>query len=125
MTASLEPWLLLVSAILLDTLGSVLFKHGVNRLPDVRREGWRGCMEVLVGALGRKEIILGLAVYVLESVAWIATLSYLPLGLAFSLFSLNNVTILLASRLLLDERISRRRWLGVCIIIVGIVLVGA
>ena len=124
MIESLKPWLLLVTAICLDSLGSVLFKHGVNQLPEATRPGWRGHLDTVTGALGRKEIALGLAVYVLESITWLATLSYLDLGLAFALFSANNILILAASRVFLGETISRRRWLGVAIIILGILLVG-
>jgi len=124
LTATFEPWLLLITAILLDTAGSVLFKHGVNQLSPAQARGWRGHLESISGALRRKEIALGLFVYVLESIAWLATLSYLSLGVAFSLFSANNILILLASRAFLGERISRRRWFGVGLIVAGIILVG-
>ncbi|CAK0762133.1 undecaprenyl phosphate-alpha-L-ara4N flippase subunit ArnE [Gammaproteobacteria bacterium] len=121
--AAFEPWLLLLTAILLDTLGAVLFKHGVNQLPEAG-PGWRGHLQIMRAALTRREIVFGLLVYVFEGVAWLATLSSLALSVAFSVFSANNILILLSSAIFLKERVGRRRWLGVGLIMIGIILVG-
>jgi drug/metabolite transporter (DMT)-like permease len=45
------------------------------------------------------------------------------LSLAFSLDSMHHVFIALASRFFLKERVSRQRWLGLAVIMIGIVLV--
>ena len=121
---TVKPWILLVIALFLDTAGATLFKHGMNQLPQNEASGWRGHWRLITRALRRKEIALGVTVYVFESIAWLGVLSYAALSVAFPLFSANNILILLASYLFLGEPVGRARWLGVALIVMGIVLVG-
>ena len=70
-----------------------------------------------------KKIIVGLIMQILASVGWLAFISHVALSFAFSLSSINNVTILLASHFMLHERISPRQWCGVLFILCGIILI--
>jgi drug/metabolite transporter (DMT)-like permease len=121
---AIKPWILLVVALLLDTAGATLFKLGMNKLPPNEHAGLRDHLRLITQALRRKEIALGVAVYVFESIAWLGVLSYAALSVAFPLFSANNILILLASYFFLGERVGRARWLGAVLIVIGIVLVG-
>jgi drug/metabolite transporter (DMT)-like permease len=56
---------------------------------------------------------------------WLAFISHVPLSFAFPLSSINNVTILIASKFLLHEYISPRRWVGVLFIVGGIILISS
>ncbi|MBC7786240.1 MAG: EamA family transporter [Methylophilaceae bacterium] len=120
----LKPWILFVVAVLLDTLGTVLFKHGSNQLPQSNQLGWRGHAENILGALKRKEIALGVIVYIVEYIIWIGFLSTMTLSAAYPLSSVTIVLILLASWLFLGEKIGKNRWLGALLIISGMFLVG-
>ena len=120
----LNPWILFVVAVSLDTLGTVLFKHGSNQLPESKQLGWRGHTENILGALKRKEIALGVLVYIVEYIIWIGFLSTMPLSAAYPLSSVTIVMILLASWLFLGEKIGKNRWLGALLIISGMFLVG-
>ena len=121
---TIKPWILLVIALFLDTAGATLFKHGMNQLPQNEASGWRGHWWMIAHALRRKEIALGVTVYVFESIAWLGVLSYTALSVAFPLFSANNILILLTSYFFLGERVGRARWLGSALIVMGIFLVG-
>ena len=120
----LKPWILFVVAVSLDTFGTVLFKHGSNQLPESKQVGWRGHIENILGALQRKEIALGVLVYIVEYIIWISFLSTMPLSAAYPLSSVTIVMILLASWLFLGEKIGKNRWLGAVLIISGMFLVG-
>ncbi len=120
----LKPWILFVVAVSLDTFGTVLFKHGSNQLPESKQVGWRGHIENILGALKRKEIALGVLVYIVEYIIWISFLSTMPLSAAYPLSSVTIVMILLASWLFLGEKIGKNRWLGAVLIISGMFLVG-
>lgn len=120
----LKPWILFVTAVSLDTLGTVLFKHGSNQLPESKKIGWRGHVDNILGALKRKEITLGVLVYIVEYIIWIGFLSTMPLSTAYPLSSVTIVLILLASWLFLGEKIGKNRWLGAFLIIGGMFLVG-
>src|SRR5579875_2312611 len=66
---------------------------------------------------------VGVLVYVLEFVLWFSALSRAQLSFAFPFAALTYVGVVLASRLVLRERISLRRWVGIGTIVLGVALV--
>ncbi len=121
---TLKPWLLLTFSVLLDSAGTVLFKHGTNQLTATSKTGWRGHLDSVVSALKRREIALGVLLYIAEYIVWLAFLSTTLLSIAFPLSSLNVILIMVASTIFLGEKVGMRRWLGAALIIGGIFLVG-
>lgn len=119
-----KPWLLFIVAVLLDTLGTTLFKHGTNQLKESTKAGWQGHFDNILAALKRKEITAGIIIYTIEYVVWIGFISTTPLSIAYPLSSVTIVLILLASTFFLGERVSKNRWLGGMLIIAGMCLVG-
>ena len=119
-----KPWLLFIVAVLLDTLGTTLFKHGTNQLKPSNKAGWHGHFDNILAALKRKEITAGVTVYIVEYIVWIGFLSTTPLSIAYPLSSVTIVLILLASTFFLGEKVSKNRWLGGLLIITGMCLVG-
>lgn len=69
-------------------------------------------------------IWFGIAAYVVMIVLWLAFLSMVPLSVAVLLGSLNIFCVMLGGRFLFHEEITRRRLAAVCLIAVGVVLVG-
>jgi drug/metabolite transporter (DMT)-like permease len=124
MLLSLKSVSLFCISMLLYTLGNILFKKGMNRFMTPTQTGWRGHWAGVKQVLSSKLIMLGLLVFVLEAIVWLAFLSITPLNIAAPLSSANNIFILIASAWFLKERISRKRWLGVTLIITGILFVG-
>lgn len=120
----LKPWLLLAIALILDTMGTVLFKHGTNQLESEPQHGLRGHWQNILNAVKRKEIALGLFIYMIEYVVWVAYISTTPLNIAFSLSSLNIILVMLASHFILGEQVTKRRYFGASLILVGVLLVG-
>lgn len=117
--------LLFTLAVSLDTFAAVLFKHGSNQLPESNKLGWQGHLENVLGAIKRKEITLGVLIYIVEYIVWIGFLSTMPLSMAYPLSSVTVVMILLASKLCLGEQVGKYRWLGAALIIGGMFLVGS
>ena len=116
--------ILFMSAITLEVMATVLFKKGTSRLANSIREGWLSHIDNIINALRTKEIALGIFLYAIEYVLWIAFLASVDISKAFPLSSVQIVLILLASRIILKEHINHYRWLGATLIIVGIYLVG-
>ncbi len=52
-------------------------------------------------------------------------LRFLDVGTAYTISSLNLISVTLMSRCLLREKITRMRWIGVCLIVIGVSLVAA
>ena len=116
--------MLFMSAITLEVMATVLFKQGTSRLANSIRQGWLSHIDNIMNALRTKEIALGIFLYAIEYVFWIAFLVSVDISKAFPLSSVQIVLILLASRIILKEHINQYRWLGATLIIVGIYLVG-
>ena len=116
--------MLFMSAITLEVMATVLFKQGTSRLSNSIRQGWLSHIDNIMNALRTKEIALGILLYAIEYVLWIAFLASVDISKAFPLSSVQIVLILLASRIILKEHINQYRWLGATLIIVGIYLVG-
>jgi len=70
-------------------------------------------------------ISLGIAILLVEKAIYSEALLFLDVGAAFAISSLNLISITFMSRFLLRERVSRTRWIGVCLIFVGVGLVAA
>jgi undecaprenyl phosphate-alpha-L-ara4N flippase subunit ArnE len=124
MLLSLKSVSLFCISMVFYTLGNILFKKGMNSFLTSSHTGWRGHWAGVKQVLTSKLIMLGLVIFVLEAIVWLAFLSITPLNIAAPLSSANNIFILLASAWFLKERISRKRWLGVALIITGILFVG-
>lgn len=112
-------FIVLVGTIACDIVGQLCFKAGLDGVSggDANRPVW---LKVATTPL----IWLGVVTYAVEIGAWLFVLSRLPLSLAFPLASFSYCGIALASRFILKEPVSRRRWLGTALIAVGVAIVG-
>ena len=68
-------------------------------------------------------VMLGLVFYAAGALAWIAVLARLDLSVAYPFLALNFVLVTLSGRFLLGETVPPLRWLGILVIIAGILLV--
>jgi drug/metabolite transporter (DMT)-like permease len=118
MTATLVTLLLLLGSVACDVTGQVCFKLGVGH-----EAVGAGAPSLVYKLFHSPWIALGVAVYAVEFVLWFAALSRTQLSVAFPFTALGYVGVVLASRYVLKERISLRRWAGIGTIVVGVVLV--
>ena len=125
MLLSVKALILFAIAMAFDTAGNLLLKLGMNGFAVSRLAGWSGHWSNVKQAIASKILILGALSMVCEAIVWFAFLSITPLNVAGPMASANNVFILLASSWLLKERVSPKRWLGVGLIITGMLFVGS
>ena len=118
MTSTLAIVLLLLGSVVCDVSGQVCFKLGVGHETADEQ-----APSLVYKVLHSPWIALGVAVYAVEFVLWFSVLSRAQLSLAFPVMALSYVGVVLASRFILNERISMRRWAGIATIIAGVVLV--
>jgi drug/metabolite transporter (DMT)-like permease len=100
--------LLVVICALLEGVAQVFLKKSV--LGGVRWLLWISC---------------GVVMLLAEKVIYSQALLFLEVGAAFAISSLNLISITFMSRFLLREKVTRTRWIGVCLIFVGVALVAA
>jgi drug/metabolite transporter (DMT)-like permease len=100
--------LLVVVCALLEGVAQVFLKKSV--LGAVRWYVW---------------ISFGIAILLIEKVIYSQALLFLDVGAAYAIGSLNLISVTLISRCLLREKVTRMRWIGVCLIFIGVSLVAA
>jgi drug/metabolite transporter (DMT)-like permease len=106
-------------AVLFEALGQLSFKVGAesasaqNNTLGLLRSVWR-----------QRAVVLGVAFFAVEAVLWTTALRLLDVSLAFPAGSLCFVFVVVLSRLWLHEQISYERWIGVSLILGGVVLIG-
>jgi len=114
-TSIVAVWLLAVG---LATAGQLALKSvAAEPMPEEGFARWRRMAR-------RPRLWCGIACYVVEFLAWTAFLSMVPLGRGVLLGSINIVAIMLAGRLLFDERLTRMRLAGIGLICTGVAIVG-
>jgi drug/metabolite transporter (DMT)-like permease len=69
-------------------------------------------------------LVLGIALFAWEALTWTLALHNIDVSMAYPMSSLSFVIIALCSQILLKEKVTRERWLGIALIIVGTVTVG-
>lgn len=111
--------------ILLSTIagvaGQTALKLGVSK-PGVA-ETATGLLSIISLILHSPLVLLGLFFYAIGALLWIAVLSRLDLSVAYPFLALNFVLVTLVARFFLGESVPPLRWLGILVIIGGILLV--
>lgn len=118
MTPTLTILLLLLGSVACDVTGQVCFKLGVGHATTGPH-----APTLVHKVMHSPWVKLGIAVYALEFVLWFAALSRTQLSIAFPFTALGYIGVVLASRFILNERVSLRRWVGIGAIVVGVVLI--
>ncbi len=113
---------LLLATVLCDVCGQVCFKLGVGHDDSgVKRRA--GAVGFVLDLVGSPWVVAGLLIYVVEFVVWFAALTLAPLSVAFPFMALSYCGVVLASRWVLKEHVSLRRWLGTIAVAGGVALV--
>ena len=111
--------LVLISVIAAST-GQLMLKHGMQ-LATARAKVSGGSLAVT--AATTPWVLLGLVVFAISAVVWLAALSKIPLSLAYPFNALGYLVILTASVLVLHERANLWTWAGTSLVVSGLVIV--
>ncbi|MCC7161044.1 MAG: EamA family transporter [Anaerolineae bacterium] len=114
---------LLIPAILFSTTGELLFKIGMNRIGGFEFSA-DALKTVLPRVIRNPYIISGFVGFGLGAVFWLAVLSRVPLSIAYPILALSYFVVVIEAWLLLRERVTWKRMLGVTIIVGGVIVVG-
>lgn len=110
----------LAFAIVLDTIGQLLWKRAAARLPESLSPG------VLLDSLFHDPLpLVVLGVFALQLINWLLVLERADLSYAQPITSLSYVSVVLLSVWLLGERLDAGRLLGVSLVLLGVGLIGA
>ncbi len=108
---------LFLLAALLETIGQLSFKKAATAYRDVSGFRYYAKLALSPRAIG------GVSAYAVEMLLWLYLLARIPLSIAFPLAGLQQLVILAASRVLLNEQVNRVELLGALLIAAGLVTI--
>jgi drug/metabolite transporter (DMT)-like permease len=117
-------FLWVLSGVLLNAVAQLMLKAGASSVGHITMDAgpaalWRTSL-VLAQHPG---IIGGILCYVVSVLMWIVALSRVDVSMAYPLLSIGYVVNALLAWWLFGESVNAQRWLGIGVIIIGVVLV--
>lgn len=104
---------LLIIVSLLTCIGQVCQKQAVTY--------WQSGLPAK-NSLAIKWLLIAIILLALGMLFWLKLLQILPLSIAYPMLSINFVIVTLIGQFIYQEKISIKHWIGVFIIMLGIVL---
>ena len=111
---------LLLFAVALAACGQLLLKYGMTSAALRAETGQRS---LVVTAATSPWVWFGLTVFGVSALAWLTTLSKVPLSIAYPFNALGFLGILTASALVLHERTNPWTWIGTAMVVAGLIVV--
>lgn len=111
---------MLLFAVATAAIGQVMLKHGMQ-IASGRVAAYGGSLAVR--AATSPWVLLGLVIFGISAIAWLATLSRVPLSVAYPFNALGYLGILTASIFILHERANVQTWAGTILVVAGLVTV--
>jgi len=109
---------LVLFAVIAASGGQLMLKHGMQ----VAAARTRGA-SLVIAAATTPWVLLGLLVFAVSAMVWLAALSRVPLSLAYPFNALGYLVILTASIVVLHERANLMTWAGTVLVVSGLVIV--
>jgi drug/metabolite transporter (DMT)-like permease len=105
------------------TLGEICITKAMKRIGEVQEFSPRAILRVLGRAFATGTMWLGFALMALSFFAMLELLSREDVSFVIPATAASYVAGALGAKLLLHEQVSRRRWLGVVLVSVGVAFV--
>ncbi|MBA3962243.1 MAG: hypothetical protein H0X40_10110 [Chthoniobacterales bacterium] len=114
-----NPWVQLSICVILGTAAEIFLKLGAAATADPENNwSW-------TGLTGLRSIWVwwGILASVVSLFNWLATLRKLPLTIAFPVGNIVHILVPLSCWIFLDEAITPRRWGGIALVLLGLMIV--
>ncbi len=102
--------------------GQLLLKKGMNSMGPITLS-FNQFPSLVWQMVTNLDVFIGLVIYLLGTVFWLAALSRVDLSFAYPFASLNYIVILAASWIMFDEKITLSRLAGTIVIGIGVLLI--
>ena len=115
----LNPWLQLAICVLLGTIAEIFFKIGARQTANPANAwSWTG-----LSGLRSNWVCIGVFASIVSLFNWLATIRRLPLTVAFPAANVVHILVPLSSWIFLGETLSSRRWAGIGLLLLGLLIV--
>jgi multidrug transporter EmrE-like cation transporter len=117
---SVSNLVVLLFAVALSATGQVILKHGMTGSAASAKEHHTSLLQ---NTLGNGWVWLGLALFGVSLLAWMLTLSRVPLNMAYPFNAVGYLAILAAGVLVLHEKANLWTVLGSVMVVCGLIIV--
>lgn len=116
--------LLILGDVLASVAGQLCLKLGMTQVGPIGLQQATQPWPTLVRIFTTPFILAAIPLYIFAFALWLVVLSRLRLSFAYPFISLTYVLVPIASWLLLGEPVPALRWMGIGVIMLGIIVVG-
>ena len=109
----IKAFLLLLASVVFGAVGQIFFKKGVNAISGRR-------FQFFVEAVQNRFIWLGIITTTLYFFLWMLVLKMADVSWALPLRSIQYLLVAVMAILFLGEKVSKKRWIGIGLVMVGI-----
>lgn len=113
-------YILIFTSIILGVAGQLTLKQGASQIGGF---DFSKPLEFAISAFTNLYVLGGLALYFISALVWIVALSKVDLSFAYPLVSIGYILVLIFSSILFKEKVLPIHWLGVLLILGGVVLI--
>lgn len=121
---TIKTVLITLMSVFLATAGQLMLKSGMARVGYIGTERLGKPFQVIFDVARTWQVLVGLTLFVLSAVTWLVVISRVPLSLAYPFAGITYLLLTLFSRFVLKEHVPSLRWVGVALIVAGVVMVG-
>lgn len=122
MTISWTVLTLIFISVTISAIAQVTLKQGMSS-PAVQQGLTGGWLEIVIAVASNLYVWLGLVFYALGAVLWLGVLAKVDVSIAYPFVGLGFILTALFGVFLLGEAFSATRFVGTCLVVLGIVLV--
>jgi len=114
-----NAWVQLSICVLLSTAAELFTKLGATEIANPSSAwSWTG-----LNGLSSRWVWWGVVASIVALFNWLATIRKLPLTIAFPVSNVVHILVPLCSWIFLGEAILMRRWLGIALVLIGLMIV--
>lgn len=114
---------LVLICVFAGAFGQIIWKQGMSRMDKINSVDDLLSAKLILSILTNKYIIIGIALYGLSVVLWLAAMSTLDVSYMYPLLSLAYVVVAFFAVVFLGEVITLPRWIGIALVMIGCILI--
>ena len=115
--------LALACVVALAVAAHITLKVGMDRVGQVGADELQSPIGLAVSMVSTPLVVIAIPLFAASFVAWTIALSRMQLSVAYPALSMTYVLIPVASWVLLNEPISMLHWVGMAVVVTGVLMV--
>lgn len=116
----MQAMLAILVCVILNSVAQIFLKFGMSNLDKKLSLSIAFIPSLITNAY----VVFGAALYGTSFILWLYVLSKVKVSYAYPFISLSYVLVAVLGFLMLGEKISFGAWMGICLVVVGVVLIG-